>query len=140
VGFSNFGGYLLGGMEHWENAALPISRLDQMPVQALNAALPSSGLQVVDVRSPDEWEKGHVPGASYIFLPELKEKSERLDENKPVAVYCDSGYRASLAVSLLRRDGFTEVHNVPGSWKAWLAAGYDVEKPKEQKKSSDTDR
>jgi hydroxyacylglutathione hydrolase len=57
-----------------------------------------------------------------------------------VAVYCDSGYRASLAVSLLRRDGFTEVHNVPGSWKAWLAAGYDVEKPKEQKKSSDTDR
>ncbi len=140
VGFSNFGGYLLGGMEHWENAALPITRLNQMPVQALNAALPSGGLQVVDVRSPDEWEKGHVPGASYIFLPELKEKSERLDENKPVAVYCDSGYRASLAASLLRRDGFTEVHNVPGSWKAWLAAGYDVEKPKEQKKSSDTDR
>ena len=55
-------------------------------------------------------------------------------------MYCDSGYRASLAASLLQRHGFTQVHNVPGSWKAWLAAEYAIEKPKGQKKSSDTDR
>ena len=140
VGYTQFGGYLLGGMEEWDNNALPITDLDQMSVQELKAALPPLDLQVVDVRSPDEWQGGHVPGATYIFLPELEKKAERLDKKKPVAVYCDSGYRASLATSLLRRDGFTQVHNVPGSWKAWLAAGYAVEKPKDQKKSSDTDR
>ena len=140
VGYTQFGGYLLGGMEEWDNNALPITDLDQMSVQELKAALSPLDLQVVDVRSPDEWQGGHVPGATYIFLPELEKKAERLDKKKPVAVYCDSGYRASLATSLLRRDGFTQVHNVPGSWKAWLAAGYAVEKPKDQKKSSDTDR
>ena len=140
VGYTNFGGYLLGGMEQWNNKALPITDLDQMSVQQLNAALPPHDLQVVDVRSPDEWQGGHVPGATYIFLPELEQKAERLDKNMPVAVYCDSGYRASLAASLLRRKGFTQVHNVPGSWKAWLVAEYPVEKPTDQKKSSDTDR
>ncbi len=140
VGYTQFGGYLLGGMEEWDNKALPITDLDQMSVQELNAALPPRDLQIVDVRSPDEWQGGHVPGATYIFLPELEKKAERLDKKKPVAVYCDSGYRASLAASLLQRHGFTQVHNVPGSWKAWLAAEYAVEKPKDQKKSSDTDR
>ena len=140
VGYTQFGGYLLGGMEEWDNKALPITDLDQMSVQELNAALPPRDLQIVDVRSPDEWQVGHIPDAQYIFLPELEKKAERLDKAKPVAVYCDSGYRASLAASLLKRHGFTQVHNVPGSWKAWLAAEYAVEKPKGQKKSSDTDR
>lgn len=140
VGFSDFAGYLLGGMEQWDNTALPISKLDQMSVHDLNTALPPRDLQVVDVRSPDEWQDGHVPGATYIFLPELETKSKRLDKKKPVAVYCDSGYRASLAASILKREGFSETHNIPGSWKAWQTADYAIEKPNEQKKSSDTDR
>jgi hydroxyacylglutathione hydrolase len=44
-----------------------------------------------------------------------------------VATYCASGYRASLAASLLQRAGFEDVRNVPGSWKAWTSAGYPVE-------------
>lgn len=42
-------------------------------------------------------------------------------KERPVAVYCDSGYRASLGASLLRRAGFTDVRNVSGSWKAWAS-------------------
>ncbi len=57
-----------------------------------------------------------------------------------MAVYCDSGYRASLGASILRRNGFAHGRNVPGSWKAWTAAGYPVEKPEGYKKASDTDR
>jgi len=109
---------LLGGMEQWDNQALLITRLEQMSVQELNEALPPSDQQIVDVRSPDELQGGHVPGATYIFLPELVKKAKRLDKKKPVAVYCDSGYRASLAASILQQEGFTEVRNIPGSWKA----------------------
>lgn len=140
VGFSEFEGYLLGGMEQWDNKAMPVTKLDQMTVHDLNSAPTLSNFQIVDVRSPGEWQDGHVPGATYIFLPELQEKASRLNKNQPVAVYCDSGYRASLAASILQRDGFTTVHNIPGSWKAWKAAEYVIEKPKEQKKASDTDR
>ena len=126
------------GMEEWSNKALPITRLAQMPVQELNAALPPKDLQVLDVRTPGERQDGYIPGSTYVFLPELEKKAERLDQARPVAVYCDSGYRASLAASLLVRMGFKDVRNVPGSWKAWKAAGYAVQKPKERKKGTDT--
>jgi hydroxyacylglutathione hydrolase len=140
LGFTKFAGYLLGGMEEWDNAGLPLVTLPQMPVHDLKDALPPRDLQVLDVRTPQEWEGGHVPGARYLFLPELPKKLDRLDKEKPLAVYCDSGYRASLAASLLQREGFTKVRNVPGSWKAWKAAGYPAERPEEHKKASDTDR
>ncbi|RYD35772.1 MAG: rhodanese-like domain-containing protein, partial [Verrucomicrobiaceae bacterium] len=72
-------------------------------------------------------EKGHVPGAIHIFLPDLLEHTGELDASRPVAVYCGSGYRASIAASLLKRERF-DVRNVPGSWQAWKAAGYPVTK------------
>lgn len=140
VGFTKFAGYLLGGMEAWDDAGLPLQKLPQMDVHQLKKALSGDKLQVLDVRTPQEWEGGHVPGARYIFLPELLEKIDGLDKEKPVAVYCDSGYRASIASSLLQAKGFTHVANTPGSWKAWTAAGYPVEKPTEHKKASDTNR
>jgi hydroxyacylglutathione hydrolase len=140
VGYTKFDGYLLGGMEAWDNNAMPVTKLDQMSVHELNDALPADEIQIVDVRSPDEWQKGHVPGATYIFLPELVKKFRRLDKKYPIAVYCDSGYRASLAASILQQHGFTQVHNIPGSWQAWNAADYAIAVPDDQKKSSDTDR
>jgi hydroxyacylglutathione hydrolase len=139
VGFTKFGGYLLGGMEEWNNKGLPIVELDQMPVHDLHDALPPKDLQILDVRTPGERQDGHIPGSTYIFLPELEKKAERLDKAMPVAVYCDSGYRASLAASLLLRMGFEDVRNVPGSWKAWKALKYEVHMPKERKKGTDTD-
>jgi hydroxyacylglutathione hydrolase len=125
-------------MDEWDSAGLPLARLPQMTVDEVKNR--GGDLQVLDVRSPEEWEDGHIPGAQYIFLPELEKKFDRLEKSKPVAVYCDSGYRASIAASLLVRHGFTQVHNVPGSWKAWKASGYEIEKPAEDKKASDTDR
>ena len=139
VGYSKFGGYLLGGMEEWDNKGLPITGLEQMTVQKLNAALPPKDLQIVDIRTPGERQDGYVPGSTYIFLPELEKKAVRLDKVRPVAVYCDSGYRASLGASLLLRMGFKDVRNVPGSWKAWKALKYEVQMPKERKKGTDTD-
>ena len=139
VGYTRFGGYLLGGMEEWNNKGLPIAAMGQMSVHELKAALPPKDLQVVDVRTPGERQDGYVPGSTYIFLPELPKKAERLDKSRPVAVYCDSGYRASLAASLLLRMGFKDVRNVPGSWKAWKALGYEIQVPKERKKGTDTD-
>jgi hydroxyacylglutathione hydrolase len=140
VGFTNIEGYLAGGMDAWLGAGLSVQALPLMTVHALKKSLPAGDLQVVDVRTPTEWEGGHVPGARYLFLPELPQKLDRLDRERPVVTYCASGYRSGIAASLLQARGFTKVYNVPGSWKAWTAAGYPVEQPHEHKKASDTDR
>lgn len=125
TGFSNFVGYLVGGMKAWDNAALPLEEIDQMTVHELKEN--ADEVQIVDVRSPDEWKKGRIPGAKHLFLPELEKKGNELEKSTPVAVYCDSGYRASLGTSILQAQGF-EVHNIPGSWQAWVNANYPVEK------------
>jgi hydroxyacylglutathione hydrolase len=112
-------------MKAWDNAGLPIVEIDQMTVHEVKQRCDK--LQIVDVRSPDEWKEGHIPKAKHMFLPELEKRSKELSKDRPVVVYCDSGYRASLGTSLLEQDGF-EVHNVPGSWQAWQNAKYPVEK------------
>lgn len=125
VGMTNFAGYLVGGMKAWDNSGFDIEPVPQMTVHELKEQ--RDGLQILDVRAPDEWESGHIPGARHFFVPDLCENLDKFDRNKPVVAYCDSGYRASLASSILKRQGFETVYNVPGSWQAWTHAGYPIE-------------
>ena len=125
TGYTKFGGYLVGGMKAWQGAGFPLEKIGQMTVHELNERKLS--LQTVDVRSPGEWKKGHVPGARHIFVPELRKRVGELDPTKPTVVYCGSGYRSSIASSILKSAGFNELWNVPGSWEAWKAAKLPIE-------------
>src|SRR5437660_4886187 len=125
TGYTKFAGYLTGGMRAWDAAGFLLERIGEMSVHELNER--KSALQVVDVRSPGEWKRGHVPGARHIFVPELRNRMNELDRNKLTAVYCRSGYRASIATSILKPEGFKELWNVPGSWEAWKKAKLPVE-------------
>ena len=125
TGYTKFAGYLAGGMTAWDNSGFQLAEVEQKTVHEVHAA--NGDLQVVDVRAPSEWRSGHVPGAIHIFLPELREKLTQLNPVKPTAVYCDSGYRASIGTSILKQEGFKEVSNVPGSWQAWEKAGLPID-------------
>src|ERR1043166_3390575 len=125
TGYTKFAGYLVGGMKAWQAAGFPLDEIGQMSVHQLNQR--GRDLQIVDVRSPREWKKGHVPGARHIFVPELRDRVNELDRNKPTIVYCGSGYRSSIASSILKAAGFDELWNVPGSWEAGRGARLPVE-------------
>src|SRR5207302_5540555 len=125
TGYTKFVGYLVGGMKTWDNAGLPLEEVGQITVHEIKDA--GRRLQIVDVRAPTEWKQGYVPGAHRIFVPDLREKAGQLDKEKPTAVYCDSGYRASIGASILKQEGFHCVRNVPGSWQAWKKAGFPIE-------------
>jgi hydroxyacylglutathione hydrolase len=128
TGFDRFAGYLAGGMTAWASGGYEIETLAQLHVKDLAARLsPPGERSILDVRSPQEWEKGHVPGARHLFLPDLPGALGTLDKSKPLAVYCDTGYRASIAASLLQAHGF-DAANVPGSWAAWKACDLPIDK------------
>lgn len=130
VGLDNVVGHLGGGPSAWEKSGRPLERILQMPVDELEARMRSGPdeLQIVDVRRPLEYASGHVPGAVGLPLDRLEAGTAKLDSARPLAVVCGSGYRSSTATSLLRRQGFAELHNVAGGTQAWVDAGYPVEK------------
>jgi len=84
-------------------------------------------MQILDVRAQTEWKCGHIPCAKHFFVPDVRENPDQFDKTKPIATHCDSGYRASLAASILKREGFQSVYNILGSWQAWKKAGYAIE-------------
>lgn len=139
VGLEKFVGSLKGGMNGWTKSAGEFVTVNQMSVQELNRQKGSKDLQILDVRQPSEWDQGHIPNAQYMFLPEIPKRMAELDKSKPVVVYCGTGYRASIASSLLKREGF-DVSSVPGSFDGWLSAKYDIDIPAKAGRASDTKR
>jgi rhodanese-related sulfurtransferase len=82
---------------------------------------------VVDVRQAGEFADGHVPGSLHLTGGSLPDRLAELPRDRPIAVICASGYRSSVAASLLRRAGFDDVSWVANGLPAWRAQGYPVE-------------
>lgn len=75
----------------------------------------AAGTVLLDVRTPQEYREGHIPGSQNVPLQQL-DKVEEVTENKDTVlyVYCRSGARSRQAVSLLNHMGYTNVHNIGG--------------------------
>jgi hydroxyacylglutathione hydrolase len=130
VGYDNVGGYLHKGLRGWTESGKPYTSSGLLSIHDLRERIEKGdGLQLLDVRSPEEWQEDYIPTASHFYVGDLPKESPHLDRERPVAVYCGSGYRASIAVSLLQRQGFKDVRNIPGSITAWKDAGYPLEEP-----------
>jgi glyoxylase-like metal-dependent hydrolase (beta-lactamase superfamily II) len=78
------------------------------------------GLQVVDVRSDGEFTINHLPEAVNIPVSQLRKRLGDLNPNNPTVVYCAGGYRSSIAASVMRSNGFTDVSDVLGGFEAIL--------------------
>jgi hydroxyacylglutathione hydrolase len=124
VGFTKFRGYLANGMIGWANEGRPLHRITQ--VSADQVAKQTDQIQVLDVRDNDEWNEGHLPEAEHFFFGDLREQTPDLDPARAVLTYCGTGYRASMAASILRRRGFVDVQNFAGSWDAWTSRDLPV--------------
>lgn len=80
---------------------------------------------VIDVRTPEEFSKGHLQNATNIDWNgnDFGNGIARLDKSKPVLVYCLSGGRSAAAASKMRAEGFKEVYEMEGGMMKWRAAG-----------------
>jgi len=85
-------------------------------------------VEVVDVRNASEFDAGHLPGAVNLPLGRLAERLGELPRGRTLAVHCQSGARAGVAISLLRARGFDDVVHLAGDYAGWQAAGRPIEK------------
>lgn len=129
VGYDQIIGYLKGGIENWYNAGYPMESLSLLSVHQLKDMLDrQEPMTVLDTRGQEEWESGHIEGAIHIYVGHLEQRIAEVPKDKPVAVYCRTGYRAGLSASILLRAGHQKVYNIPGSVTAWIAAGFPIVK------------
>jgi len=122
VGIEEVRGFLQGGVEGWQKAGYSLQRLPQLTVQQLQTLISKDGPQVLDVRRQGEWEAGHIEEAQLWPLDSFPNSLPELDKKKNVAVHCKSGYRSTIASSLLLRAGYQNVSNVIGGFDAWHQA------------------
>src|SRR5919198_6241465 len=86
----------------------------------------------VDVREPDEWEEGHIPGAVHIGRGRLESRVEGLvpDKSRELVVYCSVGARSAFASKVLGEMGYEDVVNLAGGFTDWKRNGYEVTIPR----------
>ncbi|MDP9453301.1 MAG: rhodanese-like domain-containing protein [Actinomycetota bacterium] len=90
------------------------------------ADVQAEGAWVLDVRQPDEYEAGHVPGAHLIPLDQLSTRHGEVPTDREVYVVCGSGGRSAVATEALNGAGYRAV-NVAGGTRGWIEAGNPVE-------------
>lgn len=94
-------------------------------IDDLAAAL-ERGETVIDVREPDEYAAGHVPGVLSVPMGRLPGRVAELDRSRPVLVVCASGNRSSAMADVLVAQGLN-ARSVVGGTSAWVRAGREVE-------------
>ena len=124
-------GHLQGGFERWIEAGRPIEANRRLTVHELATAVADGGPEaplVIDVRQASEYESAHIPGSLHLAAGDLLDRLAELPRDRPLRTICGSGYRASVAASLLRRAGFEDVGWVANGVPTWRRAGYPVER------------
>lgn len=117
IGYERAVVYVVADVEAWKAAGLEVRETPQLEVCCVDQWI-TEGRTLLDVRTPGEWNAGGAPGARWIPLSKLPERLAEVPPG-PVAVMCGSGYRSSIAASLLERAGRTDVVNVRGGWGAY---------------------
>jgi rhodanese-related sulfurtransferase/rubrerythrin len=103
----------------WKQFLTPVKSLDVAQAREYVQKKPPDELTLLDVRQPNEYEAGHIPGARLIPLPDILSRLDEIDSNKTTVVYCAVGGRSRVAAQMIATQGFSEVYNLSGGFKAW---------------------
>ena len=116
VGYDHCIGYLKGGVEAYQNAGEAIETIQSITAEELATRIDS--VAIVDVRKQGEYEAEHVENVTHCSLDYIVDEQNKLDKNKTYYVHCAGGYRSVIAISELKRNGFTNLIDILGGFGA----------------------
>lgn len=119
-----FGADALAG---WASSGHGFDVVEQVEADAVAQSLAADDVVVVDVRSVEEWNAGHVPGAVHAPLGRLRDALAHLPAEARLVMQCQAGGRSAIAASLARLSGRSDVANLRGGFDAWKARELPVE-------------
>ncbi|HLZ59387.1 MAG TPA: MBL fold metallo-hydrolase [Ktedonosporobacter sp.] len=132
IGYERVEGYLNGGLSAWQAAALPTGQFEIADIQTLYQRWSrQEPFIIVDVRRPDEWQKGYIPGAWHCHIGNLPQRIQDLPTDQPLMTICQSGYRAEIAASMIAASG-REVIAVRGGMEDWMKMGLPIVRGEEE--------
>ena len=108
--------------------SIPLDYYTIASVEGLKDLLKNSQPVLVDVREPSEYQAGYIPSAINIPLRALVQSLDQIPRDRPVVIYCASGYRSAMGVMTLHLLGYEKVQGFPPSFAGWKAAGEAIAK------------
>lgn len=113
------------GMAAWLATACAQAPSEHLAPATFQTELERGKAVLIDVRTPEEYAKGHLAGARNIDWnnEDLIAAVKELDRSGPVLLYCAAGGRSEEALHAMQREGFTDVHDLAGGIHAWKAQG-----------------
>jgi len=128
IGLDRVRGYLRGGMEALASRPDLVWSTNRITAPTLAEELASADPPVLlDVRNPREWAARHIDGSLNMPLNKLQERISEIPLDRRIAVHCASGYRSSIAASILHQYGITNLMELAGGLAAWEAASLHVD-------------
>ncbi len=119
IGLDDIRGFVEGGAAAWKKSGRDVESLKTLTIQEAAEKVESGqNLFILDVRTPSEWEEGHLEGAYNISAGELPKRVDEVPKDLPVGVVCGGGMRSSIAASYLQRLGRKNVCQVLGGMRA----------------------
>ena len=117
VGYDNTIGYLKGGFDAWKNSKKEIDTIDTIDLDEFVATYnEDSTINILDVRKPGEWSSEHIDGAQHFALDYINKNMSEIDKDKKYFMHCRSGFRSTVAASILKARGFQKLINVQGAY------------------------
>ena len=120
-------GFDVGAAVEAHASTIPEGWLRIGEAEGLDEAMQVKGAVIVDVRDPQDYEAGHIPGAINIPIRELGDNLRHIPTDSPVWIVCQTGWRTGMTVSSLRMMGYDNVQGWANEFPAWEESGFEVE-------------
>lgn len=119
IGLDNVYGYITDV----ESLDVELQTTEIIDIEEFKTYLNRDDVQVIDVRGETDYNTKSTPGADNVFVGTLEDNLDKISKDKQLVIHCQSGFRSTIACSLLRRNGFDKIKDFSGGMQEWMANG-----------------